>query len=131
MFLLPCIYDPLQHELVNSELLDWCKRQVAPADRERYFLYRHRIHHTFVIARWAGAKFGIFTDFYNLGYSLGNFNQEMAKEFRKRLYAPVSPQDISKAMSDASAETKTKNEDVNENIRNFRRKVSGRRDVWG
>ena len=131
MFMFPCIFDPMQHELVRSDLLDWCKGQVAPAERGRFFLYRHRWHHTFVVARWAGDKFGIFTDFLHIGHSLGYFDRTMAAEFRQRLYAPISPNDISNAMTDAKAETRVKNDDSNENIKNFRRKVSGRRDVWG
>lgn len=131
MFMLPAIYQPEQHEILHSDLLDWCKQQVAPADRERYFLYRHRLHGTFVVARWAGEKFKVFTDFLHIGTSLGFFNRKMAKEFRKRLYAPVSPKDIANAMTDAKAETRVKNDDANDNIKNFRRKVSGRRDIWG
>jgi hypothetical protein len=131
MFLFPCIYDPMQHEILRSDLLDWCKGQVAPADRERYFLYRHRVHETFVVARWAADKFGIFTDFLHIGHSLGNFDREMANEFRKRLYSPVSPKEISEAMSDANAETRVKNDDSNDNIKNFKRKVTGRRDIYG
>lgn len=131
MFILPCIYDSFQHEIIHSEIIDWAKRQIkAPADRERYFLYFHRLHRTFVIARWAENKYGIFTDFLHIGTSLGFFDGSMAKEFRRRLYAPVSPEDITKAMKDAASETQVENDNKNDNMRNFRRRRSGRRDIW-
>lgn len=131
MFLFPCIYQPEQHEIIRSDIIDWCKRQTkAPAEQRRWFMYRHRIHGTFVIARWAGDKFGVFTDFLNLGHSLANFNQEKAMEFRHRLYAPVTPDAINRAVAGSQSNYHSIMNDKNDNVRTAMRNMTGRRDIW-
>lgn len=109
MFVFPCLYDPNQHQIIHPELGEWVKRQVAPADKERFFVYFHKIHKTFVIARWAQDKFGVFTDFLNLGHSLANFTREKAQELRERLYAPVGVQAMQKAVAQATRDQVTEN----------------------
>lgn len=107
--MLPCLYDEKQHEILSGgELLEWAKR-VAPAkERDRFFLYRHRLHHTFVLARWATDRaMGIFTDFLHIGKSLANFNKEMADEFRRRLYAPTSAPEMAKAITQSQRDYTT------------------------
>ena len=104
----PCMYDEAQHEILNGgELLGWVKRE-APADEaERFFLYHHRIHNTFVIARWASdRKMGIFTDFLNLGFSL-NMTRSQAAEFRQRLYAPLTPEKMAKKINQVNRDYTT------------------------
>lgn len=130
MFLFPSIYDPLQHELLNSDIISWIEQTVAPADRKRWFLYRHRIHFTFVIARWAGDKYGIFTDFLNLGYSLGNFDGEMAAEFRKRMFAPVTADVMSKTITQVGRDHNSEVEGKNEAMRDMKLRYGGRKDIW-
>jgi hypothetical protein len=102
--MLPCLYDEKQHEILQGgEIVRYCQK-VAPAkDRPRVFLYRHRIYKTFVIAMWAKDRaMGIFTDFLNLGKSLGNFNREKADEFSRRLYKPLSPKEMSQTIESTS-----------------------------
>lgn len=130
MFMFPCIWDSVQHEIVRSDIIDWCIRNVAPADKERWFLYRHKIHCTFVIGRWASHPFGIFTDFLNLGYSLGNFSHEKAMEFRHRLFAPVSADEISKAVTQSGRDYDSETTDKNKEMSDMKLRYGGRKDIW-
>ena len=98
----PCLYRPEQHEILpGGEILAWCKRLAPAKDRDRLFLYHHRIHDTFVIARWASPSkdFGIFTDFLHIGHSLAEFTKEKADEFRKRLFKPLQAHDMAKTIN--------------------------------
>jgi hypothetical protein len=101
--MMPCLYDEKQHQLLpDGDLIRHCKKITPAKDKERLFLYRHRLHGTFVIGMWAGGRaMGIFTDFLNLGKSLGNVNTKTMTEFRRRMYAPTSPKEISDALNES------------------------------
>ena len=76
------------------------------------------------MAMWASDKaFGIFTDFLNLGYSLANFDRKKAKEFRRRLFAPVSPSEMVRAINQSARDyiTDRQNEDGKNNDRKTRK----------
>ena len=122
MLAFPCLFDPLQHELMSGELLDWVKREVAPADKDRYFLYRHKIHRTFVIARWATGKYGVFTDFLNLGLSLATFGREEAMELRSRLFAPLSADGIAKTIRQVERDHNSEMGERNEYMKDMKRR---------
>lgn len=130
MFLFPSIYDPQQHEILPSGIIGWIERIVAPADKKRWFLYRHKIHQTFVIGRWARDEYGVFTDFLNLGYSIGNFDNKMAMEFRRRLYAPITAADMSKAVTQAGRDQNSEVTDKNEAMKDIKLRYGGRKDIW-
>ena len=113
----PCIYDSAQHEILNPSLLDFCRAQMdTETEKNRLFVYRHKTHGTFVIARWASEPKGVFTDFLNLGFSLGNFDREMAAEFRRRLYHGVSPKEISQALNAAESDFRSDAEEKNDEM---------------
>lgn len=111
--MIPCMFDSAQHEILSGgEVLAWCKRETPAKERSRLFLYRHRLHNTFVIARWASDRaMGIFTDFLNLGHSLSNFNKEKADEFRKRMLAPLSPKKMARTISQSSSDFSSMKQD--------------------
>lgn len=102
--MLPCFYSPAQHEILHEPtILDWCRRQTSDLPlQKQLFIYRHRIHSTFVIARWVREPKGIFTDLLNLGHSLGNFTREKAQEFRGRILAPIPVETFSRTINQAS-----------------------------
>lgn len=126
----PCIYDPAQHEILKPSLLDFCRAQMDnPKERDRLFVYRHRVHCTFVIARWADKPMGVFTDFLNLGFSLGNFDRALADEFRRRLYKDTSPKEISTALNRAESNFRSDSEEKNDNMKQVitRRGLTGKK----
>ena len=87
----PVLFDPKQHEVLESEVGRWCRRN-APADwKDRLFTYRHKYHGTFVVAVWAKDKYGIMSDVVNLGFGFGGFDRAMADEIKRRMWAPMSP----------------------------------------
>lgn len=102
--MIPCLFDEKQHQIIlGGEIIGWCKRNAPAKERKRFFLYRHRIHRTFVIARWAlDRASGIFTDFLHIGHSLDEFTRQKADEFRRRLYAPTQAPEIARAIDQAS-----------------------------
>ena len=107
--MLPCLFNTEQHEILSGgELMVWCRRTVPPVERERFFLYHHRIANTFVIGRWAeDRELGIFTDFLHIGKSLGDFTREKAREFTRRLYSPTSATETAKIIEQSSRDYKT------------------------
>ena len=115
----PCVYDPAQHEIINPPVLDFCRAQMdSQTEKNRLFIYHHRVHDTFVVARWASdRKMGVFTDFLNLGYSLGNFDRALADEFRKRLYRGLAPAEIGKALNRAASDFRSENEEKNDTMK--------------
>lgn len=102
--MMPCLFDTKQHEILSGgDILLWVKKEAPAKEKDRFFLYRHRIANTFVIARWASDRaLGIFTDFQNLGYSLSNFTMEKANEFRRRLHAPLSASKMARVINQTS-----------------------------
>lgn len=102
--MLPCMFDNRQHEILSGgEIMPWVETQISPEDKDKFFLYRHRLHGTFVLARWViDRATGIFTDFLHIGNSLSEFTHAKALEFRKRLYAPLTASKISKAITQSN-----------------------------
>jgi hypothetical protein len=122
--LFPCVYDKEQHEIINPPLLEWCRRQIPdPAEKARLFVYHHRVHGTFVIARWAKEPRGIFTDFLNLGYSLNNFNREARNEFLSRMFKPLQARTISHALNRGASDYRSHEEEKNDEMK----EIMGRR----
>ena len=105
---IPCMYDEAQHKILSGgEVLAWIKREAPAGEVERFFLYRHRIHGTFVIARWASDRaMGIFTDFMNLGYTL-NITRAQADQFHQRMYAPLSAPEMARKINQGARDYKT------------------------
>jgi hypothetical protein len=111
--MLPCIYDDKQHEILESEVARWCRRN-APADwKDRLFTYRHQLHDTFVVAVWAGDKYGLFSDVLNLGHSFANFDRRMADELRHRMYAPTSADSMAKQINQVNRDFNSRMQDKN------------------
>lgn len=102
--MIPCLYDEKQHEIISGgELIAWCRREAPAKERDRLFLYHHRVHDTFVIARWASDRaMGIFTDFLHIGHSLADFTKEKAQEFCRRLYAPLQASEMARTINQTS-----------------------------
>lgn len=80
-----CLYRRDQHRVIQPRMLNWIKRQVAGGNlRDSLFIYRHLELGTYVIAMWS--QIGrTFQDIVNLGYSLDNFNRDVAEKFRVRI----------------------------------------------
>lgn len=87
-------YDPCQHEILDPELLGWCRRVAKGVTDQslsaRLFCYHHRWYDSFVIGAWVSEPKGAFIDLMNLGSSLGSFTHSKAKEFIDRLYNPLT-----------------------------------------
>lgn len=127
--MLPMLYNPKQHHIISGgELIAWCKREAPAKDTKRLFLYRHRVHGTFVIAMWASDRaLGVFTDFLNLGYSLNNFDRKKAQEYLRRLYAPTSAPEMARTINQTSRnyDTIRQDEDAEERERIEKRQRDG------
>ena len=123
----PVLYTPEQHEILESEVGRWCRRN-APADwKDRLFTYRHKYHGTFVVAVWARDKFGLMSDVVNLGGGFGGFDRAMADEMRRRMWAPMSPQTMAKRINIESSNYEHMQQDKNEEIKEENEK---RRRFW-
>lgn len=111
----PCLYDEKQHQIIpGGELIVWCKRKAPAKDRDRIFLYHHKTHGTFVIARWASDRaMGIFTDFFHIGHSLGDFDRNKAQEYLRRLYAPTSAPEMARVIGQTSRDYDSSKQDEN------------------
>jgi len=97
MFNFTCQFNPVEHWLIEPEILRWCRRQVDEKDHKvRLFAYFHRVHQTYVIAWWVDRPCGKFVDMLNLGFTLGNFTREKAQEFVRHLRQPTTASDIDK-----------------------------------
>ena len=62
------------------------------------FLIRYNKLGVFCICEWIGGGRDTFVDVLNLGKSLGNFGKKEAHELRRRLFAPDTAEDTSKAI---------------------------------
>ena len=124
----PCGFDEKQHEIFSGELVRWCKRN-APADwKNRLFTYHHKLHDTLVIAVWAsGRKLGVFSDVINMGGELRNFDRKKADILMQRMWAPVSPETMSRQINQQARDFDSMQQDKNAEIKdeNVRR-----RKVW-
>jgi len=122
--MIPCKYDDKQHQILESEVGRWCRRN-APADwKNRLFTYRHRIHGTFVVAVWAdkNQRHGLFSDVVNLGFGWGGFDRAMADEMMRRMWAPMSPQTMARRIDLESKNYSSLQQDKNEQIKEDREK---------
>ena len=115
----PCMYDPAQHEVIEPEVLRWCRRMAPAEDKDRLFCYRHKLYDTFVIAHWVKGKYGLFLDFFNMGTSLGNFKKAHANEFLRRKYAPTSAVEMSRTLSQNERDMNSQKRDDNEELRDI------------
>ncbi|KKL81115.1 hypothetical protein LCGC14_1998020 [marine sediment metagenome] len=102
--MIPCLYNKREHEIIDSEFIQWCKKQLPhdKVERDRLFMYRHKLHGTYVVARWAGEALGVFTDFLNLGKSLATVTPQMSVEFRHRMFAPMSAVEMGTAINQSN-----------------------------
>ena len=76
----------------------------SPRREGRLFLIRYNKLGVFCICEWTGSNKDTFVDIMNLGKSLGNFGREGACELRRRLFAPVTAEDTSRAIIGADSD---------------------------
>ena len=116
----PVLFDPKQHEVLESEVGRWCRRE-APADwKDRLFTYRHKYHGTFVVAVWAKDKYGIMSDVVNLGGGWGGFDRAMADEIKRRMWAPMSPRTMATTIDQESKNYDRLQQDRQEQVKEDR-----------
>ena len=93
-----CRYDKRQHRIIHPRIERWIQRQVRDSKfRASLFMYYHRSHGTFIVARWV-VPGRLFEDIINLEYSLSNFDKEMARQFRIQVRSPVGRRQLSRAL---------------------------------
>lgn len=94
------LYNFQEHTIIGGELSLWLKRLIEniPNRKNRLFLVRYNALGIFVIAEWTDNLKDTFTDVLNLGKSLGNFGNKEAQELRRRLFAPVTAEETSRAI---------------------------------
>jgi hypothetical protein len=82
----PCTLDRSQHQILETEIGSWLKRNVENAeDARRLFVYRHMQTGNFIVAWWISKERGRFSELMNLGTSLSSFTREMARSFKQIL----------------------------------------------
>lgn len=86
-----CRYNPQEHEILHCELENWLRRNVSPEWKDRFFVYRHRIHNTFVIGLWTYENDGgrYFHDVLNLGETLLSFTRKDAAQLKDLFQDPI------------------------------------------
>lgn len=95
------LYLSEEHTIINgSGIPEWLKQLVEgdPRREDCLFLLRYNKLGVFCICEWVGGGRDTFVDVLNLGKSLGNFGKKEARELRRRLFAPVTAEETSKAM---------------------------------
>jgi hypothetical protein len=68
------------------------------------FVVRYNKLGVFCICEWTDNNKDTFTDVMNLGKSLGNFGRKESLELRRRLFAPVTAEETSKAIIGADSD---------------------------
>jgi hypothetical protein len=90
------LYNSDEHTIVaGSGLSEWLNRLVEgdPKRRGCLFLLRYNKLGVFCICEWVGGGNDTYVDVLNLGKSLGNFGHKEAQELRRRLFAPLTPEE--------------------------------------
>jgi len=101
------VYTSAEHTIIEgSGIPEWLERLVKgdPQREGRLFLLHYNKLGVFCICEWTGKYKDTFTDVLNLGKSLGNFGQKESQELRRRLFAPVSAEDTSRAIIGADSD---------------------------
>lgn len=121
-------YSPEKYELIEPEIIYWCRRQTPDEDlRSRLFCYYARKHGTFVVGLWTDCPKGKFVDVLNMGFSLGNFDRSMAESLRKNLLAPLRTDEtiqiLMSAQRDYERHTTDEAQEQSETLRRNMRKA--------
>lgn len=101
------LYTSAEYTIIKgSGIPEWLKRLVEgdPQRKGCLFLLRYNKLGVFCICEWIGGGNDTFVDILNLGKSLGNFGKKEAQELRRRLFAPVSAEDTSRAIIGADSD---------------------------
>jgi len=110
--------------IVGSGIPEWLERLVEgdPLHKGRLFLVRYNKLRVFCICEWTDNHKDTFTDVLNIGKSLGNFGRRAAHELRRRLFAPVTAEETSKAIvqNDSDFYHNLQDEDMEETERQER-----------
>ena len=115
------VFSSDDHTIVRGELSLWLDRLVAgdPKRKDNIFLLRYNKLKVFCICEWVGGGNDTFVDVLNLGKSLGNFGRAEANELKRRLFAPLGPEETSKIldMADSDFHHNLQDEDAEESER--------------
>jgi len=118
-------YTPEKHTIITgSGIPEFLVRLVegVPRRKGRLFLLRYNELGVFCICEWTGKYRDTFIDILNLGKSLGNFGRKAAQELRRRLFAPVTAEETSRAIvrNDSDFYHRLQDEDAEETERQER-----------
>lgn len=75
-----------------------------PRRKDCLFLLRYNELGVFCICEWTDTHKDTFVDVMNLGKSPRNFNRKDAQELRRRLFAPLSAEETSRAVVNAGSD---------------------------
>lgn len=119
------LYLSEEHTIIDgSGIPEWLKQLVKgnPQREGCLFLVRYNKLEVFCICEWIGGGNDTFVDVMNLGKSLGNFDRKQSQELRRRLFAPLTAEDTSKALirTDSDFYHNLQDEDAEETERNER-----------
>lgn len=118
------LYNSTEHTIIRGELSEWLERLVKGNPRREgcLFLLHYNKLGVFCICEWVGGGKDTFTDVLNLGKFLGNFDYSKAQELRRRLFAPVTAEETSRAIIGADSDYyhNLQDEDAEESERNER-----------
>lgn len=116
------VYNTDEHTIVRGGISEWLNRLVEgiPQREGCLFLLHYNKLEVFCICEWVGGGHDTFVDVLNLGKSLGNFDQKQAQDLRRRLFASVTAEETSKAITGADSDYyhKLHDEDMEETERN-------------
>ena len=101
------VYTSAEHTIIEGSGLPEFLGRLVEGDPQRkgcLFLLRYNKLGVFCICEWVGGGQDTFVDIKNLGKSLGNFGYREAQELRKRLFAPVTAEETSRAIIGADSD---------------------------
>lgn len=118
------VYNPNEHTIVGGDISHFCNRMIE-GDPQRWghlFVVRYIKLGVFCICEWTDNHKDTFTDVLNLGKSLGNFGYKEAQKLRKRILAPVTAEETSRAIisNDSDFYHNLQDEDMEESERRER-----------
>lgn len=119
------VFTSAEHTIIEGSGIPEFLIQLVKGDPRRegcLFLLRYNKLGVFCICEWVGGGKDTFVDVLNLGESLGNFGYKKSQELRRRLFAPVTAEETSRAIvqNDSDYYHNLQDEDMEETERQER-----------
>jgi len=101
------VYNTEEHRVIKGSGIPEFLIHLVEGDPKRkgclFLIYYNKLE-VFCVCEWTDNHKDTFVDVLNLGKSLGNFGRKESSELRRRLFAPLTPEDTCKAIVGAGSD---------------------------